>query len=60
MKSLLPRGVPKREQPMPCRKANDAEIGLLADLIGGDSVFQPEISSWLWKTGPWACFSANS
>lgn len=33
MTSLLPRGVPKREQPMPCRRANDAEIGLFAELI---------------------------
>jgi hypothetical protein len=39
MNSLLPRGVPKREQPMPCRHANDAEIGLFADLIGVDSAF---------------------
>ena len=39
MNSLLPRGVPKREQPMPCRQANDAEIGLFADLIGVDSAF---------------------
>jgi hypothetical protein len=37
LNSLLPRGVPKREQPMPCRQANDAEIGLFADLIGIDS-----------------------
>lgn len=39
MNSLLPRGVAKREQPMPCRQANDAEIGLFADLIGADSAF---------------------
>ena len=39
MNSLLSRGVPKREQPMPCRQANDAEIGLFADLIGVDSAF---------------------
>jgi hypothetical protein len=34
MNSLLPRGMPKREQPMPCSQANDAEIGLFAGLIG--------------------------
>jgi len=39
MNSLLHRGVHKREQPMPCRQANDAEIGLFADLIGVDSPF---------------------
>jgi hypothetical protein len=39
MNSLLPRGVPKREQPMPCRQANDVEIGLFVDLIGVDSTF---------------------
>ena len=39
MNSLLPRGVPKRAQPMHCRQANDAEIGLFADLIGVDSAF---------------------
>ena len=39
MNSLLPRGVPKREQAMPCRQANDAEIGQFADLIGIDSAF---------------------
>jgi hypothetical protein len=39
MNSLLPRGVPKRAQPMLCRQANDAKIGLLADLIGVDSAF---------------------
>jgi hypothetical protein len=37
MNSLLPRGVPKREQPMPCSQANDADIGLFADLIGVDT-----------------------
>jgi hypothetical protein len=32
MNSLLSAGVvPKREQPLPCRQANDAEIGLFAD-----------------------------
>jgi hypothetical protein len=39
MNSLLPRGVLKRAQPMPCRQANDAEIELFADLIGVDSAF---------------------
>jgi hypothetical protein len=39
MNSLLPRGVPKREQLMPYRKVNDAEIGLFANLIGVDSAF---------------------
>jgi hypothetical protein len=39
MNRLLPRGVPKREQPMPYRQANDAEINLFADLIGVDSAF---------------------
>ncbi len=39
MNSLLPRGVPKKEQPTLCRQANDAEIGLFADLIGVDSAF---------------------
>jgi len=39
MNSPLPRGVGQRAQPMPCRQANDAEIGLFADLIGGDSSF---------------------
>jgi hypothetical protein len=39
MNSLLPRGVPKREQPMPCRQANVAEIELFADLMGVDSAF---------------------
>ena len=39
MNSLLARGVAKRAQPMPCRQANDAEIGLFADLIGVDSSF---------------------
>jgi len=39
MNSLLLRGVPKREQPMPCRHANGAEIGLFADLISVDSAF---------------------
>jgi hypothetical protein len=39
MNSLLPRGVPKKAQPMLCRQANDAEIGLFADLIGVDSAF---------------------
>jgi hypothetical protein len=39
MNSWLPRGVAKREQPMPCRQANDAEIGLFADLMGVDSTF---------------------
>jgi len=33
MNSQLPKGVAQRAQPMPCRQANDAEIGLLADLI---------------------------
>ena len=37
MNSLLPRGVPKREQPMPYNQANDTESGLFADLIGVDS-----------------------
>ena len=37
MNRLLPRSVPKREQLMPCRQANDAEIGLFAGLIGVDS-----------------------
>jgi|688.fasta_scaffold26164_8 hypothetical protein len=60
MNSLLPRGVPKREQLMPYRQANDAKIRLIADLIGIDSAFEPAISSWLWKTSPWAGFSANS
>jgi hypothetical protein len=39
MNSLLPRGVAKREQPMPCRQANDAEIGLFADLTAADPSF---------------------
>jgi hypothetical protein len=39
MNSLLHRGVPKREQPMPCSQANDAEIGLFAGLISVDSAF---------------------
>lgn len=39
MNSLLPRGVPKREQPMPYRQANDAEINLFVDLNGVDSSF---------------------
>jgi hypothetical protein len=39
MNSLLPRGVPIREQPLPCRQGNDAEIGLFADLIGVDPAF---------------------
>jgi hypothetical protein len=39
MNRLLHRGVPKRGQPMPCRQANDAEIGLFAELIGVDPVF---------------------
>jgi len=39
MNSLLPRGVPKREESMPCRHTNDAEIVLFADLIGVDSAF---------------------
>ena len=39
MNSLLPRGVPKRAQPMACRHANNTEIGLFADLIGVDSAF---------------------
>ncbi|MFN6132424.1 MAG: hypothetical protein ACK46L_05885 [Synechococcaceae cyanobacterium] len=37
MNSLLPRGMPKREQPMPCNQANDAEIGLFAGLISVDT-----------------------
>jgi hypothetical protein len=37
MNSLLPRGMPKREQPMPCSQANDAEIGLFAGLISVDT-----------------------
>jgi hypothetical protein len=39
MNSLFRRGVLKREEPMPCRQANDADIGLFADLIGIDSAF---------------------
>ena len=39
MNSRLPRGVAKREQPMRCRQANNAEIGLFADLMGVDSTF---------------------
>jgi hypothetical protein len=39
MNSPLSSGVPKREQPMPCRQANDAEIGLFAELIGVDPAF---------------------
>ena len=37
MNSPLSRGVLQRAQPMPCRQADDAEIGLFADLIGVDS-----------------------
>ena len=37
MNSLLPRGVPKTAQPMPCSQANDAEIGLFAGLISVDT-----------------------
>jgi hypothetical protein len=39
MNSQLPRGVAQRAQPMPCRQANDAEIGLFANLIGIVSSF---------------------
>ena len=39
MNSLLPRGVSKRAEPMLCRQANDAEIGLFADLIGVEPSF---------------------
>jgi hypothetical protein len=31
--------VPNRPQPMPCSQANDAEIGLFADLIATDPTF---------------------
>jgi hypothetical protein len=39
MNSLLPRGVSKRAQPMLCKQANDAEIGLFADLTAADPSF---------------------
>jgi hypothetical protein len=39
MISQLPRGVAQRAQPMACRQANDAEIGLLAGLISVNSSF---------------------
>ena len=39
MNSQLPRGVAKRPQLIPYRQANDAEIGLLADLIGVETSF---------------------
>jgi len=60
MNSLLHRGVPKREKPMPCRQANDAEIGLFADLIGVDSAFSARNQLMTVETGQWAGFSANS
>jgi hypothetical protein len=39
MNSPLSRGVPNRPQPMSCREANDAEIGLFAALLAADPSF---------------------
>jgi hypothetical protein len=39
MNSPLSRVVPNRPQPMSCRQANDAEIGLFVDLIAADPSF---------------------
>ena len=56
----IPASHPLREKPMPCRQAKDAEIGLLADLIGVDSAFSARNQLMTVETGQWAGFSANS
>jgi hypothetical protein len=52
--------MPKREQPMPCSQANDAEIGLFAGLISVDTALGARNKLKAVETGPRAGFSANS
>jgi hypothetical protein len=59
MNCLLPRGVPNRENQCLEDMPTMPKSGCLRTWSASIRLFEPEISSWLWKTGPRAGFSAN-